>query len=108
MGTIPIIERNVLQDGYDLLPVAFVDQWSDLFNGSTGSGEALLQSWLTTLAPYYERGSSLRLQTLEVVEQCISVLFMVVVLLFLCWWMCLTEIAHGILGSSGAQKGCGT
>ena len=64
-GTIPIIQHAVLDDAYEKLPVMFVNDWSELF-GSTEEVTQLLQSWLTKLAPYYEKNSELRQRTLDV------------------------------------------
>mmetsp|Transcript_24899 Transcript_24899/g.34237 ORF Transcript_24899/g.34237 Transcript_24899/m.34237 type:complete len:223 (-) Transcript_24899:43-711(-) len=63
-GTIPIIERSPLDDGYERLPVMFVDNWAkDLFENP--DAVALLESWREKLAPFYEEGSALRKRTLR-------------------------------------------
>jgi hypothetical protein len=64
VGTIPIIRHSTCDDAYSQLPVAFVNNWSDLFQSSDPLG--MLQRWVDELAPYYEEGSRLRNETLEV------------------------------------------
>eukprot|EP01036_Dinobryon_divergens_P028137 gene28137-37035_t len=63
-GTIPIIEKSPLSDGYERLPVMFVDNWaSDLFENP--HAEELLEETRKRLAPFYAEGSALRKRTLE-------------------------------------------
>ncbi len=44
--------------------MVIIDSWADLFGHE--QPETLLQQWLNTLVPYYDKGSVLRIQTLEV------------------------------------------
>lgn len=64
LGTIPIIERNQIVDGYERLPVAIVDKWEDVFQNP--DIENKMKNWIKELGPFYEEGSYLRLETLEV------------------------------------------
>ena len=66
-GTIPIIQRNVLEDAYQHLPVVFVDSWEEIFQPANYSAlETRLRGWMAELQPYYEEGSALRRKTLDV------------------------------------------
>ena len=65
VGTIPIIERSPVSEAYEHLPVAFVNNWGELFSNAT-RGEEMLKHWVKELAPYYEEGSMLRQRTLDV------------------------------------------
>jgi hypothetical protein len=69
VGTIPIIERNTVSDAYEHYPVAFVNDWGELFSNAT-KGEEMLKHWVKELAPYYEEGSALRKRTLDVSYVC--------------------------------------
>lgn len=51
-GAIPIIERSALDDAYDHLPVAFVDNWD-----STSLSKAQLETWRKRLAPLFDQPS---------------------------------------------------
>lgn len=65
IGTIPIIQHSTVEDAYHHFPVAFVDNWSDLFEDEV-RGKAMLEQWMKELAPFYEPGSHLRQRTLNV------------------------------------------
>lgn len=70
-GTIPIIQRNVLDDAYQHLPVAFVDTWEEIFQPANYTElEMRLRAWMTDLQPYYQEGSALRRKTLDVSIVC--------------------------------------
>lgn len=65
VGSIPIIQNSsYIHDAYSHLPVAFVDDYSVLF--TFNRTEAMLRKWLEELTPYYQEGSFLRRETLEV------------------------------------------
>jgi hypothetical protein len=64
-GTIPIVQRSQIADAYEHLPVAFVDNWQELFLIDEEQGEKKLRGWLNKLAPYYIEGSDLRQRTLN-------------------------------------------
>jgi hypothetical protein len=64
LGTIPIIQHSVLDDGYERLPVVFIHEWTEIFE-SLEAEKFLLQK-LSDLAPFYEPGSELRRKVLEV------------------------------------------
>lgn len=64
-GTIPIIRRNAVSDAYEHLPVAFVDDWADLFLDEK-KGREMMNVWLRKLGPYYVQGSALRRRTINV------------------------------------------
>jgi len=66
VGTIPIIERSIVVDAYEHLPVVIVDSWEHLFHLNDSAMEYSLTQWITSLKPYYIEGSELRNQTLEV------------------------------------------
>lgn len=53
LGTIPIIERNALDDAYGQLPVAFVPNMTDFVLHWTNKSEVMKQ-WLQELGPFYE------------------------------------------------------
>ena len=63
VGTIPVIERNALQDAYSRLPVAFVDNITDFLTWPNISAQ--MEYWVGTLGKYYEQGSQLRNSTLH-------------------------------------------
>lgn len=66
-GTIPIIQRSVLDDAYSHLPVAFVDSWEELLQPANYSAlEIRMRNWMKDLQPYYAQGSALRRKTLDV------------------------------------------
>jgi hypothetical protein len=64
-GTIPIIQRSQIADAYEHLPVAFVNNWQELFLVDEEEGRKKLSNWLMELAPYYIEGSDLRQRTLN-------------------------------------------
>lgn len=64
LGTIPIIQSSVLDDAYQHFPVIFVRTWEEFFNFPNVT--RLMHEWVQRLAPYYQRGSALRNQTLQV------------------------------------------
>ena len=64
VGSIPIIQHNSLDDGYEKLPVVFIQDWKEIFQSP--DAENFLKEKLTKLAPYFEEGSELRKKTLEV------------------------------------------
>ena len=66
VGTIPIIERSIVVDAYEHLPVVIIDSWEHLFHLNESAMEYSLSQWITSLKPYYMEGSELRNQTLEV------------------------------------------
>ena len=70
VGTIPIIERSIVVDAYEHLPVVIVDSWEHLFHLNDSAMEYSLTQWITSLKPYYIEGSELRNQTLEVLYHC--------------------------------------
>lgn len=63
IGSIPIVQHSTLDDGYERLPIVFVNEWKELFENPDIGG--LLKGWLEKLAPYYEEGSVLRKLALE-------------------------------------------
>lgn len=63
-GTIPIMEKRMVEDAYERFPVAFVNSWNELLD-DPNLGE-ILEYWRDRLAPYYLQGSELRKQTLDV------------------------------------------
>jgi len=64
-GTIPIIERTVIYDAYQHLPVMWIDSWGQFFQQPEAQVVALLQRWRDQLAPYYEPSSALRHATIK-------------------------------------------
>jgi hypothetical protein len=64
-GTIPIMQRSQIADAYEHLPVAFVDNWQELFLIDEEQGKKKLSDWLNELAPYYIEGSDIRQKTLN-------------------------------------------
>ena len=69
-GTIPIVQHSPLDDAYAQLPVAFVNSWEELLQPESEEKLAsVLTRWITELQPYYEVGSVLRTETLEVREK---------------------------------------
>jgi hypothetical protein len=64
VGTIPIILHSTLDDAYVRFPLIILQSWDELFFHSNIT--ELLETWLRKLGPYYEEGSRLRNQTLEV------------------------------------------
>eukprot|EP01041_Mallomonas_annulata_P011559 gene11559-24172_t len=62
IGTIPIIERNVLYDAYMHLPIVFVDNLVSFMSWDNVS--IVLEMWLGEFDKYYELNSKLRNQTL--------------------------------------------
>lgn len=64
MGTIPIIQHSTLDDAYSLLPVVFVEDWSQLF-GPVGKVRARLQELRDLLAPFYS-SPAMRAKVIEV------------------------------------------
>lgn len=64
-GTIPIVRKTLLYDSYHMFPIAWIDEWSDLFNLKDEDRTALLRKWIEDLAPHYEKGSALRQKVLE-------------------------------------------
>ena len=64
-GTIPIVRKTLLYDSYHLFPIAWVDEWADLFALSDAERNAQFKKWIKELGPYYEIGSALRHKTLE-------------------------------------------
>lgn len=64
-GTIPIVRKSVLYDSYSKFPVAWVDDWTDLFKASEEKRKSMMQAWMKELGPYYVKGSALRKQTLD-------------------------------------------
>ena len=52
LGTIPIIQHSTLDDAYLHLPVAFVNDWNDLF-GDINEVHQKLSTLRTALSPYY-------------------------------------------------------
>jgi len=63
-GTIPIVQHSTLTDGYEKLPVMFINNWDELFTNPE-QAEILLKNWLHKLAPFYGKNSELRLKTLN-------------------------------------------
>jgi len=64
MGTIPIIQHSTLDDAYAHLPVAFVNDWSDLF-GNMNVVYRRLEVLRAALSPYYTN-KDLRAEVLKV------------------------------------------
>ena len=64
-GTIPIVRKSVLYDSYSKFPVAWVDSWEELFNATESARQAMMKGWIKELAPFYQKGSALRRQTLD-------------------------------------------
>ena len=62
IGTIPIIQKISIEEGYEHLPVAFVNTWDELFKHR--DPESVLRAWLFILAPYYEHDGFLRKKAL--------------------------------------------
>ena len=64
-GTIPIVRKTLLYDSYHMFPIAWIDEWADLFALNDSNRTALFQKWIRDLGPYYEKGSALRQKVLE-------------------------------------------
>ena len=65
LGAIPIVVHGPLDDAYQQLPVAFVDDAiSFLSEQNKTNSMNLMYQWEKTLAPYYYANSVLRNQTL--------------------------------------------
>ena len=70
LGTIPIIESNALDDAYEDLPIAIVPSVKDFLNiNQTEKAQSLLDEWSKKYAPYYEKHSALRNQTLHMLSE---------------------------------------
>ena len=70
LGTIPIIESNTLDDAYEDLPVAIVPSLKEFLNiNQTEKTQSLLDQWSKKYAPYYEKHSALRNQTLHMLSE---------------------------------------
>jgi hypothetical protein len=63
IGTIPIIQKLSIEEGYEHFPVAFVNNWDELFKHK--DPEAVLRAWMYVLAPYYEHDGFLRKKALS-------------------------------------------
>jgi hypothetical protein len=64
-GTIPIVKRSVLYDSYSQFPVAWVDDWKDLFEVGEEKRVTMMKAWIKELMPYFVPGSALRRQVLD-------------------------------------------
>ncbi len=70
LGTIPIIESNTLDDAYEDLPVVIVPSLKEFLNvNQTEKTQSLLDQWSKKYAPYYEKHSALRNQTLHMLSE---------------------------------------
>ena len=102
VGTIPIIERSIVVDAYEHLPVVIVDSWEHLFHLNDSAMEYSLTQWITSLKPYYIEGSELRNQTLEVLYHCFCMsdyLWQLLYDLIYCCFYLLTCIPHHVCPS---------
>jgi hypothetical protein len=62
-GTIPILQKSILDDSYSHLPIVFVDNIVDFLSWSNIS--IVMKEWMNELGKYYEPMSHLRNQTLH-------------------------------------------
>lgn len=60
------IRTPYIYDSYAHLPVAFVDDWSEIFSSNQSEVESMLKRWVAELGPYYEPGSELRRKVIHV------------------------------------------
>jgi hypothetical protein len=64
LGSIPIIQRNTLIDGYEHFPVLLIDNWHEFLTNPNIN--EFLEEHSKKLAPYFEKGSELRRKVLHV------------------------------------------
>lgn len=64
LGTIPIIQHSTLDDAYSQLPVAFVNDWNELFD-DIDAAHRKLKTFHAALSPYYSN-PKLRKDVLQV------------------------------------------
>lgn len=70
LGAIPIIESNTLDDAYSQFPVVIIPSLEKFLDPSeVEKSKVLLEEWSKKYAPYYEKNSELRNQTLHILTE---------------------------------------
>jgi len=64
LGSIPILEHSSVEDAYMQLPIVFVKNAISFLENQNNDSMKLLEYWSREFAPYYEKGSIFRKQTL--------------------------------------------